>query len=569
MPEQALDPQRHGNIRQEPAEASEGVSSYSTDSAMKSRALTLTLFLAALALAAQVSRDGSLKVIVRDATNGEPTPVRVRLTDASGNPPQQLGASEVSTSPFKPPPEAIAVMWGRSDRADGYVLQPDGSFYVDGSFSASLPAGRYQFELSKGYEYEAQVHEIELRPGQEINRSVDLERWIDMPARGWYSSDDHIHIRRSPRDNPAILRWIAAEDIHVGNLLQMGDFWTFVFSQYGWGETGRYREGNTILASGQEEPRTPEFGHTISLGADDFVRFQADYYAYGRVFDRVHELGGVSGFAHQGMSFHGYRGMTVNVLAGKLDFLELAQFCVPDGPIHTEHYYRFLDLGFRLTALAGSDFPWCGRGERGDPARFSQIGDARFYTYVGNDFSFDNWLAAVKAGRTFATTGPIIELTVNGNLPGDSVDVSKGAALQITAKAFGDGSRIGLTELEIVGHGEVLERATGQGERQLSAELQLPVERGIWIAARAAAGPGFVAHTTPVYVSVDGDGFHNPKTLEGNLERCRRDLADLERELRAPGEPLNSEAWRHADQLRHQIEETLETVRELGTQLRG
>ncbi len=536
---------------------------------MKSRALTLTLFLAALAVAAQLSRDASLEVTILDAETGEPTPVRVRLTDATGRPPEQLGASEVTRSSFKPPPQAIAVMWGRSDSAEGYALQPDGSFYVDGTFAASLPAGNYRIELSKGYEYAAQAQEIELRPGQRTERTVNLDRWINMPERGWYSSDDHIHVRRSPRENPAILRWVAAEDIHVGNLLQMGDFWHYVFSQYGWGETGRYREGRTILASGQEEPRTPEFGHTISLGADEFVRFQTDYYSYGRLFDRVHELGGISGFAHQGMSFHGYRGMTVNVLAGKLDFLELAQFCVPNGPIHTEHYYRFLDLGFRLTALAGSDFPWCGRGGAGDPKRFSQIGDARFYTYVGEDFSFDNWLSAVKAGRTFATTGPVVELTVNGKLPGDSVDVPSGATLQISAHAFGDGSRIGLTELEIVGHGETLRRATGQGEEQLSVELQLPVRQGIWIAARAAAGPGFVAHTTPVYVSVDGGGFHNPKTLETNLERCERDLADLEREIRNPGQRLNSEAWRHAEQLRRQIAETRETLLALGARLKG
>ena len=29
-----------------------------------------------------------------------------------------------------------------------------------------------------------------------------------------------------------------------------------------------------------------------------FVRYRDDYYSYGRVFDRVQELGGVSGFAH-------------------------------------------------------------------------------------------------------------------------------------------------------------------------------------------------------------------------------------------------------------------------------
>lgn len=536
---------------------------------MKHRAIALGLFLACLMIAAQNARNASLHVTVRDAGTGDPTPVRVRLTGSDGTPPKMRGASSETESSFGPPSQAIAVMWGRSDRADGYALQPDGAFYVDGSFDVRLPAGTYRIELSKGYEYTAQTHEIRLRAGQLVKHTFDLERWIDMPARGWYSSDDHIHIRRSPRDNPSILRWIAAEDVHVGHLLQMGDFWHFVFSQYGWGEAGRYREGDTILSPGQEEPRTPEFGHTISLGADEFVRFRDDYYSYGRVFDRVHELGGLSGFAHQGMSFHGYRGMTVNVLAGKLDFLELAQFCVPDGPIHTEHYYRFLDLGFRLTALGGSDFPWCGRGERGDPKRFSQIGDARFYTYVGRDLAFDTWLSAVRAGRTFATTGPIVDLKVNDDLPGSQVDVRKGETVRISATAFGDGSRIALTNLEIVSHGKVIERAVGEGAKQLSVEFDMEVEHGLWIAARASAGPGYLAHTTPVYVTVEGGSFHNPETLERNLDRCERDLVELEQALRNPGSQLDSEAWRHSDRLGRQVSETREALRALAKRLRG
>ncbi len=535
---------------------------------MQHRAIAASLFLAGLIVAGLETGNEFLSVTVLDAATGNPTPVRVRITDADGNPPRMARASEETESAFGPPPQAVAVMWGRSDRAEGYALQPDGSFYVDGAFEAPLPVGTYRVQFSKGYEYTMQTHQIEINRGERIDRTYELERWIDMPARGWYSSDDHIHIRRSPRDNPSILRWIAAEDVHVGHLLQMGDFWHSVFSQYGWGRTGRYREGRTILSSGQEEPRTPEFGHTISLGAEDFVRFQDDYYSYGRVFDSVHELGGVSGFAHQGMSFHGYRGMTVTVLSGQLDFLELAQFCVPDGPIHTEHYYRFLDLGFRLTALGGSDFPWCGRGERGDASRFSQIGDARFYTYVGEDFTFDNWLSAVKAGRTFATTGPILELEVNGSLPGSQVDVGKGESVRVVASAYGDGSRIGLTGLEIVGHGEVLKQVTGQGERQLTLEFDLEVDRGIWIAARVSAGPGYLAHTTPVYVTVDGGSFHNPDRLEENIERCELDLAELAQEIREPGSRLDSEAWRHAEGLRKQITETRAALRALAARLK-
>ena len=521
------------------------------------RAIASGLFAAGLVVAACAAREASLRVTISDAASGLPTPVRVRLTDIDGNTPRTIAASDQAASAFAVPSQAIAVMWGRSDRAEGYSLQPDGSFYVDGFFEVSLPAGSYQLQISKGYEYLPETHEIEVLRGRQVRRSYELRRWIDMPARGWYSSDDHIHIRRSPRDNPAILKWVAAEDIHVGHILQMGDFWHYVFSQYAWGETGRYQQGSTILSSGQEEPRTPEFGHTISLGAADFVRFREDYYAYGRVFDRVRQLGGISGFAHQGMSFHGYRGMTVSMLAGKLDFLELAQFCVPGGPIHTEHYYRFLDLGFRLTALAGSDFPWCGRGVRGDPKRFSQIGDARFYTYLGEDLTFEGWLAAVKAGRTFATTGPILDLRVNESLPGGVVDVERGTSVRVTASAFGDGTRIAMEELEVVVHGDTVRRITAhEGARdELSVDFELAVDHGVWIAARASAGSGYVAHTTPVYVTVEGGGFHNPKTFQANLERCERDLAELERELANPGTQLDSEAWRHADSLRLQIEE--------------
>src|SRR5207244_11039685 len=173
------------------------------------------------------------------------------------------------------------------------------------------------------------------------------------------------------------------------------------------------------LSPRHEEPRPPAIGNTISLGASDFVRNQQDYYSFDKLFDRVRALGGVTGFAHQAMSFHGYRGMALNTLRGKADFLELAQFCEPEGPLAVEHYYRFLDLGYKLTALAGSDFPWCG-------PKFAQIGNARFYAYTGGALSYDRWFAAMRAGHTFVTTGPMLFLTVNGKMPGDTIHVTAG-----------------------------------------------------------------------------------------------------------------------------------------------
>lgn len=522
------------------------------------------LFLFALVYSAQESRDASLAVKILDAT-GRPTPVRIRLQDSHGNRPRARGALAISESAVPVPKQVISVMWGQQDRAQGYAIQPDGSFYVDGAFDMRLPSGVYTITASKGLEYVRQTDTIELKPGAAVTREYHLARWVDMPARGWFSSDDHIHLRRSPADDPNILRWIAAEDIHVGNILEMGDYWATFFSQYAFGEKGRYQEADRILSAGQEEPRTPEIGHTISLGADEFVRFQRDYYSFDRLFDRVHELGGLTGFAHQAFSFHGYRGMALNTLRGKTDFLELAQFCVPEGPLAVEHYYQFLDLGYKLTALAGSDFPWCGEGpEYGfrEP-RFAQIGNARFYTYVGQKPSFERWLAAVKAGHTFVTTGPIVLLTVNGHIPGDSLDVAPGTTLHIAAEAYGQDQQVQLRSLELIGHSKVLARSSGKSPGHLTVELDLPAQHGIWIAARCDAGTGQVAHTTPVYISVNGGGFYDPATARHNLDVMESYLQEVEQELANPGTALDSQAWRQKPQLERQIAEARAKLKSL------
>ena len=532
-----------------------------------SRLVLAAVMILAFGYAVRTTRDVALSITIIDAATRQKTPVRVGLQDAAGVKPRATGALAVSETAIPIPKQAIAMMWGQQDRAQGYALQPDGAFYVDGAFDALVPPGVYTLTLSKGFEYVQQSIALDVPAAAGLTREIALDRWVDMPARGWYSGDDHIHLRRSPADDAAIVRWIAAEDIHVGNLLQMGDFWATYFMQYAFGAKGRYHEAGRWIATGQEEPRTPEVGHTISLGASQFVRFSSDYYSYDRLFDRVHELGGVTGFAHQGILFHGYRGMVLNTLRGKNDFLELAQFCASGEPVALEHYYMFLDLGIRLTALAGSDFPWCGRGPAyglpGPPV--AQIGNARFYTYVGGPLSFDSWFAALKAGRTFVTTGPMVLLTVHGRTPGDTLDVARGTRVRVSAEALGHPAQVPLTSLEIVGHGRVLARANGSNAARLTAELELPVDHGMWIAAKAAAGPAQLAHTTPVYVTVNGGGFENRETLGGHLDAAEKYLRDLEAALAAPGTSLDNQASRHREQLERQIAEARKAIEQRRT----
>src|SRR6266536_1670073 len=83
------------------------------------------LFAFALIHFAQLTRDTNLQVRVLDS-RGQPTPVRVRIEDANGVRPNARGAVAISETAIPIPKQAVAVMWGQQDRAQGFALQPDG-----------------------------------------------------------------------------------------------------------------------------------------------------------------------------------------------------------------------------------------------------------------------------------------------------------------------------------------------------------------------------------------------------------------------------------------------------------
>jgi hypothetical protein len=516
----------------------------------KSGLLLILLFMAGVAF--PQNQTGHISITIIDSTTRQKTPVRVRLVH-NGKPVQIL------------PEAAIGVMYGHWDHADGYNYQPDSSFYINGSFKMDLPQGTYHLSISKGNEYLEQQQVLEVLPGKTIQKTYALARWINMAERGWYSGDNHIHVRRSPREDPLLMSWIQAEDIHAGVLLQMGDFWQTYYAQYDWGEKGVYQENDYFLTTGQEDPRTPELGHALGMGASEGVRYKEDYYLYDKVFDRLHELGGFTGYAHQAASFHGYRGLVMDGLREKVDVLELLQFCVSDQPLITDNYYHLLDLGIPLTAIAGSDFPWCGiNHDSGPVSRFAQIGNVRFYTYTGQPFNYGTWKEGLAAGHTFVSSGPILEFFINDSLPGDHLNLSKGATVSIHAKAFGHPSQVPLSRLEIVGHGEILAQVSiddpNQSSSQLSIALEIPAEQGIWIAARAFGKANQVAHTTPIYITVENGGFHNPITAPKYLALSEQYLEELESQLEEHSTDPQYRAWHFKIPLKERINETREVI---------
>jgi hypothetical protein len=398
-------------------------------------------------------------------------------------------------------------------------------FFVQGKFRLELPEGSYRLVATKGPEYVPLDRTLRI-PGDGAGVQVKLQRWIDMAGRGWHSGDCHIHYERlNEAANRRLELWSAAEDLGMGNVLLMGDGRRTYFEQYAFGKAGRFSTAAHPFVPGQEDPRTNVLGHTISLNLQRPVRdVSGSYYLYGNTFDEARRQGGLTGYAHVWVDeYYVHRDMSLNVARDNVDFAEICEF----GQINTDLYYEFLNLGFRLTAVAGSDAPWGGT-----------IGDSRVYVYTGNPrLEADEWFRQLRKGRTMVTNGPILELSVNGNYPGELMRVRKGDRLRIHARLYTRTMAAG--PLEIVANGEVIR----SGDAAL--DFDQTVHQGMWIAARTRG-----AHTTPVYVSMDGSRHWKASDGPRLVAKRLRELDEIERLISSRGEligPGKQPEWEAPD----------------------
>ncbi len=400
-------------------------------------------------------------------------------------------------------------------------------FFVDGEFVVELRPGHYRLHVSKGPEYIPLERTITINDGP-LNESVTLSRWIDMGGRGWLSGDGHVHVERtSPESDAAVSWWARAEDVRVVNVLLMGDARQTYYPQYGYAPAGPPASNAVMLIPGQEDPRTRDLGHTLHFNVPRVLRDAAHYYDYGPVFAE-NRGAGLSGFAHVGRrrwSFQVERGLTLLVPAGGAHFVEIAQM----GYIGVNLWYEFLNLGFRLTAMAGSDVPWGG-----------SIGCTRVYAHTGGQPSADNWIAAVREGHTFVTTGPMLDLTVNGKLPGSVLRITRGERLRIQARAARASSDASPARLKLISFGDVIKEVAGPGT--LTAELELQPEHSLWLTAQCETNagqlmdaPGFFtgAVATPVFVEVDGQPVRHVRLMDELVARRLRTLDEIEAWLAA------------------------------------
>ena len=425
---------------------------------------------------------GTLQLTIKDATTGEAVPARVEIQGADGSyhvasDALQVGGDCDMSDQGAGFVDLASTLAGFSDRIHNpYAMSTQ--FYSGGSSSIQLPRGPATIKVFKGPEYKVPVETVEIPATGTVEQEIKLARWINMPQRGWYSADDHLHIPRPAIElNPYISKMMQAEDIHVANLLQMGKVRNFnIALQHAHGADGYYQEGDYILAAGQENPRTHFLGHTITLGAPTFHHNPDKYLIYRLIWQETVKHGALNGFAHafapSGSPIAPHDGMAVVLPHNLLHFVEVLQF----NRSGYDAWYDLLALGFRVTPTAGTDYPCADQ---------TLPGHERFYTKVEGPLTYPKWLESVRQGRTFVTTGPVIEFRINGKDIGSEIVLEAAAAVQIAGRALFDSEQDDLAFLELLHNGDVVDRFSRvRGEGEIEFNVSRQVDGSSWFALR-------------------------------------------------------------------------------------
>ena len=469
---------------------------------------------------------GEVVLTIRDADTGRRVPARVGIYDATGRAPL-ASQDSLKLQRFADDLRMLAVnertFWPSRNRQ---------AFYVDGQYRSRLPVGRYELVVTRGPEFRAHHGTFEVREGSQAPVEVSLQRYANLPAQGWYSGDAHVHVTRDEVADPQIWGFVAAEDVYVGNLLEMGNISRVHFHQpKAWGKASRFERDGHFIVSGQEDPRTGHFGHTIHHNIQSPIRAPEDsYFLYHKVFQEAARQGGISGFAHMGWNAAGSngagqiapqgqfnRGLAILAPTGLVNFIEVLQ----RGRLIHEGWYRLLNLGYRINPAAGSDWPYS-----------DFPGVVRNFVKLDGPLNLDAWFAGFRAGRTYVTNGPFLEFSINGRTMGQELKVKRGTVLDVTAMTRLNPDVDALDRLELVVLGDVAERVAANGADTAAIRTRLVAEHSMWIAVRSYGSRQHpdnmtIAHSAPVYVVVDGEPTWNRAALPAIVNDLRQQLAQI------------------------------------------
>lgn len=372
-------------------------------------------------------------------------------------------------------------------------------FYSPGVVTVEVPAGQVRATAAAGFGAAAASATAVATPAQTSSLDLRFSPLWDAQAEGWYSGDHHFHMNYG---GPYTLRpehlvlMMQGEDLDVGTPL-MANLHTRV-NDLEWFDWRRVSSGAPLIAFGQEI-RPHFFGHTglIGISSPHWPWYWGPGYpAYGNddrsnnaALTHARQQGGVNAYVHPVMRpgpFPGGGeppnglplGLVPDAVLGDLDTIEVA--CLWSDELGTsDAWYRLLNVGAAVAPSAGTDVMT-------DFYRTMAVGTTRVYVKPDGPLTLNSYLAGLRQGRSFVTTGPLVLFAADGAGPGGVVQAKPGAtvAWELTVA-----SPTAFETVELLVNGAVAWSARGldaPGKRTWTGQVKAPA--GGWIAARVRGG---------------------------------------------------------------------------------
>jgi hypothetical protein len=384
---------------------------------------------------------GVIQGTVRDAATGKPVSAKARIADAASGQ-AFMPAQRVKSMPPKSRPGARR-------------------FSVRGDYEVAGQAGRYEVEVVRRICHEPERAVVEAGEGSRVH-NVPLKLVADLHRTGWYSGNTHTHynvgIEETVDERMRIVPPAEAVDVNVISYLirnKLPDASNRIpivrlpeFSRDGpIMDMGDERRNNFVS---KERPHNLGYGHCLFLNTPRLIEPVStgqlspdgdapDFPTLSMLCAEARRLGGTTVWRHNG---HGMEA-PVAIALGRVDALNIA-----DGfPVEYEWYYRFLNCGLRLPKSMGTDW--------------REYDHNRLFVQVRGAFSYETRLAGLRAGRTFVSNGPLLEVSVNGQGPGAVLKNARRA--RVIARAA---SRVPFEKLEIVHDGAVASQKAAMNQRE-------------------------------------------------------------------------------------------------------
>ena len=210
------------------------------------------------------------------------------------------------------------------------------------------------------------------------------------------------------------------------------------------------------------------------------------------------------------------------IAEGSLDGLVIMGYH-PHRPQYQALWFELLDRGYRVPGVAEMDWGLS------DPKVWATDSPMLTYAHVGEEsgegsLRLGSLTESFRRGRIFVSSGPRIDLSVDGHRMGEVAESSAGHMHRVVIKAQPAPGQTQLGRVELIGRGG---RVLWSQHGWRGGELHLAVpglrERGYLVARAFGAEAGdnkswrdmkHVAVSNPVYLHPPGKGFNRPATTE-------------------------------------------------------